>query len=134
LLEPVIFEVSPKQEEILKWHYADLDEFGFSIEPFGDRTYLIRTVPHLLDGKEWRGMLRELLDSSGEGGGDWMEKATISIACHGAVRAGQVLTDDEMRELVRQLEPLTTAHTCPHGRPTMIHLSSGQLRREFGRS
>jgi len=48
------------------------------------------------------------------------------------VRAGQVLTDDEMRELVRQLEQTNTPHTCPHGRPTMIHLSSGQLRREFG--
>jgi len=118
----------------LKSHYHDLAEFGFAIEPFGDRTYLVRTVPHLLSNGDWVAAMRELLDS-GEDKGDWMEKIAISIACHsGAVRAGQILTDDEMRELVRQLEQVATPHTCPHGRPTMINLSSGQLRREFGRS
>jgi DNA mismatch repair protein MutL len=76
--------------------------------------------------------VRELLDLGGEGG-DWGERIAISIACHSAVKAGQVLTDDEMRELVRQLEQITTPHTCPHGRPTMIRLSLGQLRNEFGR-
>ncbi len=136
LLEPVTFEVSPKQEEVLKSHYEDLAEFGFSIEPFGARTYLVRAVPRWLNNTDWVGVLRELLDSySGEDKSDWMEKIAIAIACHsGAVRAGQVLTDDEMRELVRQLEQADTPHTCPHGRPTMLHLSSGQLRREFGRS
>jgi len=136
LLEPVTFEVNPRQAEALKAHYHDLAEFGFSIEPFGDRTYLVRAVPHLLNNADWIGMLRELLDSSSGGDkSDWVEKIAIAIACHGgAVRAGQVLADDEMRELVRQLEQIATPHTCPHGRPTMIHLSSGQLRREFGRS
>jgi len=135
LLEPVPLEVNPGQDEVLKSRYEDLAEFGFSIEPFGDRTYLVRAVPHLLHDKDWAGMLRELLDSlSGDSKTDWVENIAISIACHGAVRAGQVLTGDEMRELVRQLERATTPHTCPHGRPTMIHLSSGQLRREFGRS
>jgi len=134
LLEPATFEVSPKQDEVLQAHYQDLTEFGFSIEPFGARTYLVRAVPHLLNSADWAGMLRELLDS-GEGKSDWVEKIAVSIACHsGAVRAGQVLGDDEMRELVRQLEQVATPHTCPHGRPTIIHLNSGQLRREFGRS
>ena len=56
------------------------------------------------------------------------------MACHSAVRAGQALTDDEMRELMRQLEQSAIPNTCPHGRPTMIHLSSGQLKKEFGRT
>ena len=135
LLEPVTFEVSPKQTALLKSCHEDLAEFGFSIEPFGDRTYLVRAVPLVLYDKDWAGVVRELLDSlSGEDGGDWAESIVISIACHGAVRAGQVLTDDEMRELIRRLEQVGTSHTCPHGRPAMIHLSSGQLAREFGRS
>jgi len=135
LLEPVTLEVNPRQDEVLKAHYENLAEFGFSIEPFGDRTYLVRTVPALLHPKDWAGMLRELLDSpSGEDKSDWMEKIAISIACHSAVRAGQVLSDDEIRELIRQLEQTAIPNTCPHGRPTMIHLSSGQLEREFGRS
>ncbi len=135
LLEPVTFEVNPKQGEVLKLHYEDLGEFGFSIEPFGDRTYLVRAVPALLHDKDWAGMLRELLDAvSGEDRGDWVESLAMSIACHGAVRAGQALTSDEMRELIRQLEQVTVPQTCPHGRPTMIRLSSEQLKREFGRT
>ncbi|GAI26660.1 unnamed protein product, partial [marine sediment metagenome] len=102
LLEPVTFEVNPKQEEILKSHSEDLAEFGFSIEPFGDRTYLVRAVPALLYQKDWAGMVRELLDSfSGGDRRDWREEIAISMACHSAVRAGQALTDDEMRELIR---------------------------------
>ena len=135
LLEPVTFEVSPQQEEILKLHYNDLAEYGFTIEPFGERTYLVRAVPSLLREEDWAGMLKELLDSLSEGGNsDWEEATAISIACHGAVRSGQTLSDDEMRGLVRQLEQAANPHTCPHGRPTMIHLSSGQLEKEFGRS
>jgi DNA mismatch repair protein MutL len=118
----------------LKSCYRDLAEFGFTMEPFGDRTYLVRTVPRLLQNDDWAAILRELLNSlSGKGGGDWGEKAAISLACHGAVRNGKKLNDDEMRELVRQLEQTASPHTCPHGRPTMIHLSAGQLEREFGR-
>jgi DNA mismatch repair protein MutL len=135
LLEPMTLEVSPRQGEVLRSHYDDLAEFGFSIEPFGDRTFLVRAVPALVYRKDWAGMLKELLDSLAEGGkGDWVESIAKSIACHGAVRAGQALTDTEMRELVRQLEQSATPRTCPHGRPTMIHLSSGQLKKEFGRT
>ncbi len=135
LLEPATLEVTPKQDEILKTHYVNLAEFGFSIEPFGDRTYLVRAVPVLLHRKDWAGALKELLDSlSAEDKGDWREKLAISLACHGAVRAGKALSDDEMRELLRQLEQTATPNTCPHGRPTMIRISSGQLEREFGRN
>jgi DNA mismatch repair protein MutL len=135
MLEPMTLEVSPRQEAVLRSCYQDLAEFGFAIEPFGDRTFLVRAVPALLHDKDWPGMLRELLDSLSEGDkGDWAEDVAKSMACHSAVRAGQTLAEDEMRELVRQLEQSATPHTCPHGRPTMIHLSSGQLKREFGRT
>jgi len=135
LLEPVTFEVSPRQEAILKSRYQDLAEFGFAIEPFGDRTFLIRALPALIHDKDWAGTLRELLDSLSLGEkGDWVENITRTMACHGAVKARQSLTDAEMRELLRQLERCATPHTCPHGRPTMIHLSSSQLKREFGRT
>ena len=134
LLEPVALEVSPRQDEVLRSRCEYLTEFGFSIELFGDRTYLVRAVPVLLHNKDWAMMLRELLDSlSGGDKGDWAESVAISMACHSAVRAGQTLTDDEMRELVRDLEQTAVPNTCPHGRPTIIHLSSGQLVKEFRR-
>ncbi|MDO8568755.1 MAG: DNA mismatch repair endonuclease MutL [Dehalococcoidales bacterium] len=135
LLEPVTLEVSPRQEAALKSYCDGLAEFGFIIEPFGEKAAIVRAVPGLLEGKDWMAMLRELLDALFEGGTtDWGEKAAATIACHSAVRAGQVLSEDEMRALVRQLEQVANPHTCPHGRPTMIHLSAGQLSREFGRS
>jgi DNA mismatch repair protein MutL len=135
LLEPMPLEVSPRQEAELWSHYQDLAEFGFSIEPFGGKTFLVRAVPALVHNKGWVGMLRELLDSLSEGDKSrWVEVVTSTMACHGAVRAGQALSDSEMRELVRQLEQTATPHTCPHGRPTMIHLSYGQLKKDFGRS
>jgi DNA mismatch repair protein MutL len=134
LLEPSTFEVTPRQDEILKSCYGELADFGFSLEPFGDRTYLVRTVPALVAGDDWPAMLREMLDAlSGEVRSRWEEKIIASIACHGAVKSGQALTDDEMRGLVRQLEQAANPHTCPHGRPTVIRLSAAQLEREFGR-
>jgi len=135
LLEPVTFEVTPRQDQMLKSCIDDLAEFGFAIEVFGDRTYLVRAVPALVTGDSWPDMLRELLDElSGEARSRWEERMVASIACHGAVKAGQALSDEEIRSLVRQLEQCAGPWTCPHGRPTVIHLSAAQLRREFGRS
>jgi DNA mismatch repair protein MutL len=134
LLEPVSLELSPRQAAVLKSNYQNLSEFGFAVEPFGDRTFLVRAVPALLYEKDWRKALTELIDSMAAGEkGDWAEMVMISLACHGAIRAGQTLGDSEMRELVRQLEETDAPNTCPHGRPVMICLSSKQLGKEFGR-
>jgi len=132
LLEPATFEVNPREEEVLKSHLAELVDLGFALEPFGNRTYLVRTVPAMVGKGDWSGVLREVLDGA-EARTDWSERVAISLACHGAVRAGQSLSDDEMLALVRQLEKTSSPHTCPHGRPTLIHLSAGQLSKEFGR-
>jgi DNA mismatch repair protein MutL len=134
LLEPATFDVSPRQSEILINCIAELAQFGFALEPFGERTFLVRAVPLMVAGDNWAAMLRELLDAlSGETRSKWEERIVASIACHGAVRSGQALSDDEMRALVRQLEETANPHTCPHGRPTIIHLTRAQMEREFGR-
>jgi len=57
----------------------------------------------------------------------------MTVACHAAVGAGKTLAMDEMRELLGLLERCDLPRTCPHGRPTMIHLSSEALEREFRR-
>ena len=61
------------------------------------------------------------------------DRLAASIACHSAVRAGDTLALAEMHELLRALEKCSWPHTCPHGRPTMVHLSAAQLEKEFGR-
>jgi DNA mismatch repair protein MutL len=134
LLEPVGLEVTPRQDAVMRSCLGSLADFGFALEPFGERTYLVRSVPALVAGDDWSAMLREMLDVlAGEARSSWEARMVASIACHGAIKAGQALSDEEMRALVRQLEQTANPHTCPHGRPTVIRLSAGQLEREFGR-
>jgi DNA mismatch repair protein MutL len=57
----------------------------------------------------------------------------ITLSCHTSVRAGQALSLDEMRQLLRQMEQCVSPRTCPHGRPTMILMTPAQLERQFGR-
>jgi DNA mismatch repair protein MutL len=133
MLEPYSFEVTPPQDEMLKAEAGRLQDFGFTIEAFGERTYLVRAVPSVLKDGDWLPALREILDSPRGKTTDVEDDIIKSLACHSAVRAGKILTDDEMRELIRQLEQVNLPNTCPHGRPTMLHLSIGQLEKEFGR-
>jgi DNA mismatch repair protein MutL len=135
LLQPITIEFSPREEETLKASKEFLAEFGFAIEPFGNRSYLIRAIPALVARANIIEIISALLDSlaSKESLNPWEEKIAQSLACHGAIRAGQQLSNEEMRELIKQLEQTKQPRACPHGRPTMIHLSAHQLEKEFGR-
>jgi DNA mismatch repair protein MutL len=135
LLQPINIELSPREEETLRASREFLAEFGFTIEPFGNRSYMIRAIPALMARANIIEIISALLDNlaSKESPNPWEEKIAQSLACHGAIRAGQQLSNEEMRELIKQLEQTKQPRSCPHGRPTMIHLSSHQLEREFGR-
>lgn len=136
LLEPLNIELSPGQEQTLNSRNELLRQFGFNLEHFGDRSYLLRAVPAVMAGANLAEAVRALLDSlasDDEPATKREETVAQSLACHGAVKAGQQLTFEEMRSLIRQLEETASPRTCPHGRPTMIYLSSRQLAREFGR-
>jgi DNA mismatch repair protein MutL len=136
LLEPLSLELTPKQEEVLKKKTELLNEFGFSLEHFGARSYLLRAVPAIMKEGNLAEAVSTLLDSIAieEEPAKRDEKIAQSVACHSAVKAGHSLNAEEMRELIMQLEQTRQPRTCPHGRPTMIHLSSRQLEREFGRT
>ena len=136
LLEPALVELGPEHRELLREQGELIAGLGMVVEPFGDGTYLLRGVPALLAGGDPAQALTDVLDTLADGGGfeSWDERAAYSIACHGAIRAGMTLSLDEMTELARQLEDCREPNTCPHGRPTMIHLSSSHLEREFGRT
>jgi DNA mismatch repair protein MutL len=134
-LQPVPVDLAPHQEQALRAAAEALAEQGFSIEPFGGRTYLLRAAPSLLASQDAGRALVELLDTLAreESPADPRKRVAASLACHAAIRAGQTLGQDEMRELVKQLEETQMPHTCPHGRPTMIHLSAEALEKEFKR-
>jgi DNA mismatch repair protein MutL len=135
LLQPINIELSPREEETLRASKEFLSEFGFTIEPFGNRSYVIRAIPTLMARANIIEIISALLDNlaNKESPNPWEEKIAQSLACHGAIRAGQQLSNEEMRELIKQLEQTKQPRACPHGRPTMIHLSSHQLEKEFGR-
>jgi len=135
LLQPITIEFSPREEETVRASTEFLAEFGFAIEPFGDRSYLIRAIPAIVAGANVLEIVSALLDSLAgkDNPAPWEEKMAQSLACHGAIRAGQQLSNEEMRELIKQLEQTKQPRTCPHGRPTMIHLGTHRLEKEFGR-
>lgn len=135
LLTPSSVEVTPSQEAVLASLAGELREHGFELEPFGGRTYLLRAIPNLLAGKDPGRALTDLLDDLAQDT-DPRERSTrvaMTVACHAAVRAGKTMAMEEMRELLGLLEGCRLPRTCPHGRPTMIHLSNEALEREFRR-
>ena len=136
LMEPATVDLDARQSELAESQAELIAGLGFLVEGFGGRTHILRGVPALLTDGDHSQSFLEVLDLMAEGGGfdSWEERAAYSIACHGAIRAGKKLTQEEMTELTRLLELCEQPHTCPHGRPTMIHLSSEHLEREFGRS
>jgi len=138
LLEPLTLELSPDLIAALEAHRDLLAGLGFQIEPFGGQTFLVRAVPAVLaQGGDLRqatiNVLEEVIADRRPLEQEREERLIASVCKQAAVKAGQVLSHDEMRELVRQLEATAMPRTCPHGRPTMIHLSRIQLEREFRR-
>jgi DNA mismatch repair protein MutL len=133
LLSPAIVELTPSQATKLESRLNQLEPWGFQIAPFGTNTYRVSAIPADMSENEIPETIAELLDQTEDADKAWDEEALITIVCHSAIRAGQTLSMPEMRDLVRQIEATDIPHSCPHGRPTMIHLSASQLEREFGR-
>jgi DNA mismatch repair protein MutL len=135
LLEPQAVELSPTQVEALRDRGADLAELGFVVEDFGSRTLLLRAIPAALKPTTIARVLQETLDGLAEesDAADWREQLCLLFACKTAVKAGQVLSFEEMRALLEQLDESELGRTCAHGRPTAVLLTHGQLEREFGR-
>ena len=131
-------QVTPGQSALLDDNLDRLGQIGFAIEPFGPQTFVVRAVPALLakvDPAQALHAMVEDLEDEDKLMQTQVEAAMIKRACKtAAIKAGQVLSSSEMDALVRQLEACDTPHTCPHGRPTLIHLSVAQLANQFGRS
>lgn len=135
LLEPASIDLSPGQMRALEENGDLLRQAGFWLEGFGDSACLVRAVPVMARGAGLLDLVVEVLEelqNVPEPSAAW-ERALAMMACKAAVKAGQTLVLPEMRELVTQLEATPRPNTCPHGRPTMIHLSHTMLEREFGR-
>lgn len=137
LLEPVSVSLSPVQVELLEEQIELLNNFGFEVISFGPNTYQIRSIPTLFSGSDAASALYALVEDFEEDETPFQEEIMNRIAARVckrmAVRAGQTLTHEEQHALLVDLENCDSPRTCPHGRPTMIHLSVDMLERQFGR-
>jgi DNA mismatch repair protein MutL len=137
LLEPLPVELTTEGASLVEENLQSLLDLGFELEPFGGNTVLVRAVPALLAGEAVQKVIDDIVSDLQLGDdplASEIEAQIILRVCkQAAIKAGQSLTHQEMDELVRQLEVCTVPHTCPHGRPTMIHMSAVHLAQEFGR-
>jgi DNA mismatch repair protein MutL len=110
---------------------------GIDLEAFGPGTFIVRSLPVMINDSDPADVILKLMDvlQNPQLSSDTEDAQKLIIALSGsaAVRAGQVLSADEMQQIVRQLERTPSPHTDPYGRPTLLHMTSDQLAREFGR-
>lgn len=138
VLETVTVELGQLQARLLEEHEELLATLGFEVETFGKNIFRIKSVPAMLADRDPGDVLLRLLEDVERGvdpGTQDIEDKIVRRICKAAaVKAGQILSYTEMEGLLRQLERCETPHTCPHGRPTLIHLSRTQLEKQFGRT
>jgi DNA mismatch repair protein MutL len=137
LLEPVVVEMTPGGARLINDQLPVLARLGFHVENFGPNAFLIRSIPALVAGSDPAAALRSLAEDFEEDETPLqaeIESKIIARVCkRAAVKAGQILSPDEQKALLQSLEACESPRTCPHGRPTMIHLSVDLLERQFGR-
>ncbi|MFN7034957.1 MAG: DNA mismatch repair protein MutL, partial [Bellilinea sp.] len=137
LLQAQTFELPPQAAELLHSQLEALNRWGFEVEPFGGNVFRVRRIPSILSGTDPVVVVRSLVEDFEEDETPLqaeIEARVIARVCkRAAVKAGQILSTEEQNALVRELERCQSPRTCPHGRPTMIHLSVDLLERQFGR-
>jgi DNA mismatch repair protein MutL len=137
LLEPVNITLPPEKVRLLEEQLPILDQLGFDVEPFGPNTFTVRAIPALIVGGDPAAALNVLVEDFEEDESPLAAaieaKITARICKRMAVKGGQILSPEEQAALLRNLESCQNPRTCPHGRPTMIHLSADLLERQFGR-
>jgi DNA mismatch repair protein MutL len=137
LLQPVTVDLLPASARLIETELPTLNQLGFQVELFGRGSYLVRAIPALLTGMDPAAALAVIVEDFEEDETPLQaesEARIIARVCkRAAVKAGQSLTFEEQARLLGDLEACQSPRTCPHGRPTMIHLSVDLLERQFGR-
>jgi len=140
LLFPIAIRLTRPEVELVESILEPLAALGFEISPFGADAILVQAVPsphRYFDAKRCvREMLHELVHGSDlmNSARNQNERVAMSFACKAAIKAGHDLSNDEMQELFDQLFATELPYHDIHGRPTVVRLGLGELRKKFGRS
>ncbi len=138
LLIPETLDVSPTQAEAADAHAALLDKLGIELAPFGPKALAVQRFPMLLHNVDIRTFVSDLLDRLAESEGAASEETLVHaaldmMACRAAVKAGDVLSIEEIYALLDQRHLTQRSSNCPHGRPTTLELTTRDLERQFKR-
>ncbi len=137
LLVPLVLHVSRREQELLEDNKAVLESIGLSVESFGDQEISVRSLPMILGQPQAADFIRDILDQlQSERGQINMDKRRASIlqlACKKAVKGGDPLSEDEIRDLVSRMIDQQVTPTCPHGRPLVVAISHRELDKRFKR-
>ena len=138
LLIPEVVELEEPDCDRLEAVVAELADLGLEIERFGPSSILVRSVPAALGQSDAAALVADLAGEIAELGGalsltDKLDHVAATIACHGSVRAGRVLSVAEMNALLREMEVTPRSGQCNHGRPTWVKLGHGEIEKLFGR-
>lgn len=138
LLSPEVVELDEPSCDRLEENVASFAGLGLMIERFGPDAMLVRAMPSVLKTADPQALLRDIADDLAQNGaplllGEKIEHVLATMACHGSVRAGRVLSVVEMNALLREMERTPRSGQCNHGRPTWIKLSMADVEKLFGR-
>ena len=137
LLADFILNIDELSKSNLLNHLEDFNNYGWVIEDFGHQSILIRSVPSIygfdIASIDIKDLLINAIDklSVDRDRKEWHETMFALVACHSSVRAGDKLSNDEIKSIIRQLESTEFPQTCPHGRPTMIEYTFDQMKKNF---
>lgn len=137
-LSPTVrLNLTPREVDALEQVVPVLGELGIEVEPFGWQTFLIRTLPDILQGQDATALVTALIEEAMQhrGNADELRDAlAIKAACLGAVKAGARLTVEQMQDILDALSRAWSPTTCPHGRPAIVSISLEELYRRFDRT
>jgi DNA mismatch repair protein MutL len=138
LLIPQSVELSAGEMMLVEQKLALLEQFGFTLEPFGPDAYAITSVPALLPEGDYSQLVRQMVSELAEVDTSaklrqHLEERLATMACHSVIRANRQLELEEMRALLRELDQIEFASQCPHGRPVLLEFSRDELERMFKR-
>ena len=137
MLLPDIINLTHKEMDIAKENIPVFEKAGFMLEQFGENTIKLTGVPNICIDLDTKQLFLETLDEintvARTAKQEIEEKFIATLACKSAVKANMVLTKDEVDNLMKQLLVLPNPFTCPHGRPTAIHLTKNDIEKKFSR-
>ncbi len=138
LLIPEVVELDESDCDRLEEAAGELAALGLEIERFGPAAMLVRATPAPLGSADVKGLLADLAAEIAELGQalalrDKLDLVAATIACHGSVRAGRILSVAEMNAVLREMEVTPNSGQCNHGRPTWVKLGHGEIEKLFGR-